>query len=106
MTKTIAQQAAEALRNDGTNWTTDDDESFADLMARLGAERDHGVAILDDEGEKVLDEYSQPTYRSGASSEHFSDAPIRHVFPDGSAIVEAGAAWDIEGEKPFSWASA
>ena len=28
----------------------------------------------------------------------------RYGFPDGSAIVVAGDAWDIEGAEPFSWA--
>jgi hypothetical protein len=26
----------------------------------------------------------------------------RHVFKDGSAVVESELCWDIEGEKPFS----
>jgi hypothetical protein len=30
----------------------------------------------------------------------------RFLFPDGSAIVIAGDAWDIEGDTPFSWLGA
>lgn len=28
----------------------------------------------------------------------------RHVFADGSAIVEGIGGWDVEGDTPFSWA--
>lgn len=31
---------------------------------------------------------------------------VRYEMPDGSAIVvDGGAAWDVEGEEPFSWES-
>jgi len=29
---------------------------------------------------------------------------IRYSFCDGSAIVDAGDGWDVEGHEPFSWA--
>lgn len=35
-----------------------------------------------------------------------SNTAIRYVFPDDSAIVIIGDGWDIEGDKPFSWARA
>lgn len=35
----------------------------------------------------------------------FATNTTRFAFPDGSAIVIAGDAWDIEGKEPFSFAS-
>ncbi len=31
---------------------------------------------------------------------------VRYEFADGSAIVEAPGAWDIEGSSPWSWVGA
>jgi len=40
------------------------------------------------------------------SSTGFADDPVRYEFRDGSAIVIAGGAWDVEGDEPYSWAGA
>lgn len=76
--KSLAEQASAALGDDGSRWTTDDGESFDDVMRRMSA-----------------------------SMERSSDGRrARYQFADGSAIVDAGGAWDIEGDTPFSWAHA
>jgi hypothetical protein len=75
---TDAERFAAALGNDGQHWETSDGVHFTDLADIFGARREH---------------------------ENFgvSGAPVRYIFPDGSVIVEAGDAWDFEGDEEFSW---
>lgn len=40
-------------------------------------------------------------YVSPWHGDHIDGDPIRFVFTDGSAIVEIGDGWDIEGPEPF-----
>jgi hypothetical protein len=76
-----AQAIAARLGNDGTRFQTDDGATLDALAREAGADvqdRSDGAEIK----------------------------ARRYLFADGSAIVEAGAAWDIEGAEPFSWAGA
>ena len=75
---TTAERIAGLLGDDGERWETDDGVTFDDLCAEAGA-----VRIRDSARELT-----------------------RYEFPDGSAIVAGVGAWDIEGDKPFSWAGA
>ena len=76
MKRTTAEKVAEKLGFDGTNF-----EAFDDICDAHGAETEYKTC----------------------KSEHHSGEPVRHVFPDGSAIVEAVGEWAIEGDEPFSW---
>jgi hypothetical protein len=78
-TQTTAEQIAERFGNDGQNW------------------RDNAGAHLDEVCEAACVSCRwRDGYRTGDT--------YRYVFSDGSAIVVAGDAWDIEGAEPFSWA--
>lgn len=74
-----AHRAGCLFGDDGTCWETDDGESFQDVMHRL-------------------------TLYSERSPRHDRLDVIRHVFGDGSGIVETEGGWDYEGPVPFSWA--
>ena len=74
----IAERIAEQLGNDGMQWKTADGVSFVDLIEKYSHlhERDNVRELT------------------------------RHVFADDSAIVAGVAAWDVEGQEPFSWKGA
>ena len=74
---TIAKRIA-GLLGDGTCWESEDGRQFDDLCEDAGAR-------LSFDREREL---------------------TRYEFADGSAIVAGVGAWDIEGDKPFSWAGA
>lgn len=95
---TDAENFAARLNNDGQCWETDDGVSFVDLADEMDATPIYSTraGYTDDD---------QPIYTDGTSFTYSSvDDPIRNEFPDGSAIVEIGGAWDLEGEQRFSWA--
>jgi len=75
-TKTTAEQIADRLGNDGMTWETEDGITLAGLARSQGS-------------------------RIEAEA---NGARVRYAFADGSAIVVAGGAWDVEGPTPFSWA--
>ncbi len=81
---------------DGQKFETADGVTLADLCERYGASVGYGRTEWSEGGDARIT-------RQISRSEHTSDDPIRYVFEDGSAIVAAGAAWDIEGDEPFSW---
>jgi len=70
---TQAEKIAALLHGDGGQWKSDAGTSFVELCERYGASRERRGDIF------------------------------RHVFPDGSAIVEAPGGWDLEGTEPFTW---
>ena len=74
---TIAKRIA-GLLGDGTCWESEDGRQIEQLCEDAGAH-----VSFDRERELT-----------------------RYEFPDGSAIVAGVGAWDIEGDKPFSWAGA
>jgi len=76
--QTTAEKIANRLGNDGLTWETEDGIELVSLA------RSQGASI-----EREVNGYR-----------------VRYVFSDGSAIVEAGPAWDVEGSKPFSWKGA
>jgi len=74
---TTAEKIARQLGCDGLQWETEDGVHFVSLV------RSYGCKIeAEERGHRV-----------------------RYVFADGSALVEAGGAWDVEGEglEPYSW---
>jgi hypothetical protein len=75
--QTYAERFSDLMGNDGQTWQSTDGIDFLELARDMGA-------------------YQQWEH------EHIG-ARVRYVFPDGSAIVEAGDAWDFEGGAPFSW---
>lgn len=77
-TTTQAEQIAEQFDNDGLNWH-------------------------DSEG-RHLDEVCEATAKCEWREGYRTGDTYRYVFADGSAIVVAGDAWDIEGAEAFSWA--
>ena len=92
---TIADGIAALLNNDGQQFETDDGRSLGDLCEAHGASVEHAIRIHGDQGFR---------WEAGAPNQHFAGDPIRYVLPDGSAVVEHGDGWDLEGEAPFSWA--
>jgi hypothetical protein len=100
ITTTLAQQFADRMGNDGQRWHTDNAESFAEVAEQMGATVEYSARAPRDSEEEPQ------RYIAGHRSSHASDDPIRYAFSDGSAVVAAGAAWDIEGAEPFSWAGA
>lgn len=76
--KTTAERVARMLGDDGTRFEAEDGRSLDELAEESGAR----------------------------ITRHETKELWRHLFPDGSAIVAAPGAWDIEGPTPFSWAGA
>lgn len=77
---TDADKFSAILDNNGTRWTADDGRHFTEILDDLGGDSDTryvGTAMAS-----------------------------RHLFPDGSAIVEYDGGWDIEGDEPWSWRGA
>jgi len=88
MAITMAERVAAKLGNDGQNW-----DGFESLVK--DADVEYAREYIDDDGNRA--------YERTDRSSHFAGYPVRYVFDDGSAIVEAGDAWDIEGDAPFTW---
>lgn len=64
---------------------------------------DDGTKFEAEDG-RTLDELAEAS--EARIAKHETEELWRHLFPDGSAIVAAPGAWDIEGPTPFSWAGA
>lgn len=100
---TMAQVVARAAGEDGRRFKVVEGGDFLDtiwiydLAEAAGAEREcaRRIWVEDDQWELEL----VPHYRIDSAT------AIRYGFPDGSAIVIMGGAWDIEGDELFSWAA-
>lgn len=92
-----AELIADALEDDGTCFETQDGRSLDQLVAEAGGYVEYGRWVPDDPD----NEYSEGHYERISKAFHNTDSPIRYVMPDGSAIVEAGCCWDLEGNEPF-----
>ena len=77
---TTAERIAEQFGNDGRNF------------------RDAAGNELDEVCDEIATREWRDGYRTGDT--------YRYVFADGSVLVVAGDAWDLEGAEPFSWAGA
>lgn len=97
-TTTTADRIADLL-DYGTNFEAEDGRSLEDLCDEANASVTKARTRYDYEQDReIVEEVSR--------AEQVYDR-IRFTFADGSAIVVSGdAAWDIEGEEPFSWAGA
>jgi len=95
--KTLAIQFAERMGCDGQTWETADGIGFVELAESMGAD----VTYSSRDGR---DEDGEPKYVDGYEGGYISGDPIRYRFPDGSAVVEAGDGWDLEGDTRYSWA--
>ena len=91
--QTIAQTISSMFGNDGMNFSADDGRDFDEVCCSYHAEKSRGRCWYDADGAMTAD------YDPDGDM-------VRYEFSDGSAIVISGDAWDIEGETPFSWASA
>lgn len=90
---TTATAVAELFGNDGMNFTLEGGASLEDVCCQHHASLERGCTCFDENGNMI--------YRYDYSGDLF-----RYVFPDKSAIVISGGAWDVEGNTPFSWESA
>lgn len=87
---TTAKRIAWDFGNDGTNYEAmEDGRSLDDVARECGAEVQHGDGSYQEEEDRHID----PSW-------------TRYLFNDGSAIVDCGIAWDIEGSTPWSWEGA
>lgn len=68
--KTIAEKIAGFFKHDGTRWETENGRLFDNICIEHEAD-------IQESGEK-----------------------IRYLFPDGSAIIESGGVWYIDGSEP------
>ena len=95
---TMAQQLAARLNNDGQCWIDADGCDFEEIAVELGVTVEYAqrTGEYNDAGEMI--------YTAGSRSSHIADDLVRYAFPDGSAIIASGDAWDFEGKTPFSWA--
>lgn len=96
--KTIAERFSAELDNDGQRWETEDGTSFEELARRMGAVKTYGARYYGPGG--------NTGYMDGTPDSHFAGDPVRYEFRDGSAVVQAGPAWDIEGPERYSWIGA
>jgi hypothetical protein len=91
MNETIADRVADLFENDGQVFVTRSGQSFDRVCIEFGAKVEHGISVWNNETQS-FDAYWE------------SDGDVvRFLFPDGSALVVSGGAWDIEGQTPFSW---
>jgi len=93
----IATEISRLMGDDGQRFESADGASLDALCAARRARVQYGRPLHDD-GACRAEPVTRSEYRSGD--------PVRYQFDDGSAIVVAGAAWDLEGTEPFSWAGA
>lgn len=99
MDRTLAEEVCDLL-GDGQTWETGDGSSLDSLCEQRAAIHEKGRLIHDHDGQHEFDEeqYEQT---------HGDIYDLRRwAFPDGSAIVISGGAWDIEGRRPWSWQGA
>ena len=95
---TIAERIASELGNDGLAFEAEDGRRLEEICDDAGASISKARTRYEYETDKEIVE-------EVARSEQIFDR-IRYGFADGSAIVVAGDAWDVEGAEPFSWAGA
>ncbi len=88
---TTAQNIADMFDNDGRRFETETGKTLdtvcRDFLARVSYAR-HDT---ESDGEYIEE------------SANGIVEIVRYEFIDGSAIVEAGDGWDIEGTAPFTW---
>lgn len=93
---TTAEAVSAALGHDGLRHETDAGVTLEDLCANARARLACARLERDDAGcERVIEVGPQDVV-----------GRERYTFADGSAIVVAGDAWDVEGAEPWSWAGA
>lgn len=96
---TIAEKVAELFGNDGSRWIEKNGRrSLSQVCEEEGEMKEYAELRYNDEGGRVI-----VPVRDAVTH---SDALIRHVFADGSAIVQAMSGWYIEGKEPFTRAGA
>lgn len=93
--ESTAERIADELGNDGMVFEAADGRTLQEMCEAEGASEERARVAYDEDGEEVVVEVSR--------GEQIYDR-VRYGFADGSAIVVAGTAWDIEGAAPFSWA--
>ena len=94
---TTAQKIADMFDNDGLRFTSLNGDDWDDVMQAHSARTRYANTERDENDETQVVEVSASDVHTGTI--------IRYEFKDGSALVVAGDAWDLEGETPFSWAS-
>ena len=96
---TQAEQFAHRFSNDGTNWIDDKGYGFDEVLYDMGVSIEYGKTMFDEDSQEII-------YFTVDRSDHITGDPVRAEFSDKSAIVVAGGAWNIEGDRPFSWRDA
>lgn len=92
---TTAERIAEQFDNNGFRMQLDDGQWLDDVCIVQGA--------CEERAERRYSE-STETWEAVPSYDRTTNTFYRYEFPDGSAIVVGYDCWDIEGEKPFSFA--
>ena len=83
---TEAQMAANVLGNDGKAWAAADGRTLDAVCKGFGAKVGSGDGVYIEGREAPAD----PLW-------------LRYLFNDGSAIIDCGSGWDIEGSSPWTW---
>jgi len=93
MSMTTAERIAAALGDDGQTWQTEDGGTLDDLATEAGARQEHAEAGYDMYGDMIV--------RRIETHQQHTGSVVRHLFPDGSALLVTADWWCIEGDEPF-----
>ena len=79
-------------------------EEISELMGNDGTVYKHGPDTLDGLARDLAQSVTTADQDGVATPGGWSPDAVRYEFADGSAIIDAGAGWDIEGAERWSWA--
>jgi hypothetical protein len=80
-------------------------EKVAELMGDDGTVYNRGPNSLDSTARSLAATVTTADYDGVATPGGWSPDSVRYEFNDGSAIVDSGDGWDIEGPEPWTWRS-
>lgn len=79
-------------------------ERIAEQMGNDGTVYERGAYTLDGQARGCARAVTTADQDGVATPGGWSPDAVRYEFADGSAIIDGGAGWDIEGSEPWTWA--